>query len=148
MLFDFNFLLKMVFSFVGTLMYVAYFNAPKRTLPAAGFIGMAEYFLYLIFIHFSVPYQLCFFFATLAASLMCEGAAMVFKAPSTIFVCGALLILVPGADIYNSVYMLTKGDYSGAAVLGIQTLLSICSMSMAIALSTVIARKIRSVIKG
>lgn len=92
-----------------------------------------------------MPYLFCFFAASLAASFLCEIAAMLLKSPSTVFSCVAVLILVPGVDIYRTVSMLVFGQYGAGAQTGVRALLSIGAMAMAIALSALVMRIIRKI---
>lgn len=142
----FSYFLKLLACFAGACAFAVIFNAPRRTVLISGVISLIEYFLYSTFLYIDMPYLFCFFTATLIASFLCEFAAMAFKAPSTVFSCIAVLILVPGVDIYRTVSMLVFGNYTLGAQTGVRALLSIGAMAMAVALSALVMRIVKKIL--
>ncbi len=142
----FPFFLKLIACFAGACAFAVVFNAPRRTVLVSGIISLIEYFLYSVFLYFDMPYLFCFFASMLIASFLCEFAAMALKAPSTVFSCIAVLILVPGIDIYRTVSMFVFGEYSAGAQTGIRALLSVGAMAMAVALSALIMRIVKKIL--
>lgn len=139
---------KHVACFVGACMFALFLNAPKRTILVASIISLIEYSLYLFLQQIDTPYLFCYFAASLVASFMCEIAAKCLKSPSTVFSYIAVLILVPGIDIYKTVSMFVFGQFMEGAQTGIRALLSIGAMAMAIALSVLVMRILRKILSS
>ena len=100
-------------AFGGTLGYGYILNAPKNTILPASFIGLAGYIVYILLGMAGFGTMSAYFFSTVFVSVVCELLARKMRTPSTIFLLGALVPLVPGYNFYLA--MLALVENRGAA---------------------------------
>ncbi len=107
---------QFILAFISTLMFSAFFSAPKKSLPLAGLLGGLSWTLYLLISdYFGYSKVLAAFIATLVASILAEISAKKFKKPATIFVIPCLLPLVPGAGVYYTMSAFVNGEATAFA---------------------------------
>jgi len=109
-------------------------HQPKSTIPVSSFVAMAGYSVYLLLGRTTTAY----FLATLLIGLCCELFARIMKRVATLFVTGAIVPLVPGVGLYNTMRYVVEGDYGKAVQMGAATVLGICAIALAITLSSVL----------
>ena len=73
-------------------------HQPWRTIPVSSVIAVAGYALFLLLGKTTLAY----FLATLFIGICCEICARVMKRTATLFVTGAIVPLVPGVGLYNT----------------------------------------------
>lgn len=83
---------------------------PKKFIFYAGLMGGICTTVYLTCVQMGLSNFMSTFISTLAVALASHIAARKFKAPTTIFLVGGILINVPGSGIYQSVYQLMAGN--------------------------------------
>ena len=96
-------------AFGGTLGYGYILNAPKNTILPASFIGLAGYIVYILLGMAGFGTMSAYFFSTVFVSVVCELLARKMRTPSTIFLLGALVPLVPGYNFYLAMLALGVG---------------------------------------
>ena len=96
-------------AFGGTLGYGYILNAPKNTILPASFIGLAGYIVYILLGMAGFGTMSAYFFSTVFVSVVCELLARKMRTPSTIFLLGALVPLVPGYNFYLAMLALVEG---------------------------------------
>ena len=109
-------------------------HQPWRTIPASTLIATAGYGVFLLLGKTTPAY----FWATLLIGICCEICARVMKRASTLFVTGAIIPLVPGVGLYNTMRYVVEGSYHEAVTVGVSTLLGLCGIALAITTSSVI----------
>ena len=110
----------------------------KKILFGVGNI-LATFALYLVIEHyFADDYFLQFFVPTLLAALIAELLARLFKAPSTIFLVPAIIVLVPGGSLYYTVNYIVNSTMAQAQIWGERALLSL--LGIAVGISVITAR--------
>lgn len=82
------------------------------------------------------------FLGTLCAGLVSEIFALIFKAPSTVFLMPALITFVPGGSMYDTMYNAVLGRSEQAGKTLLVTISIAGCIALAIAFSTAIARLI------
>ena len=108
---------------------------PRRTIPASTLIATAGYGVFLLLGKTTPAYL----WATLLIGICCEICARVMKRTATLFVTGAIVPLVPGIGLYNTMLYVVEGDYGNAVTTGAATVLGICGIALAITMSAVLA---------
>jgi uncharacterized membrane protein YjjB (DUF3815 family) len=102
-------------------------------------IAVAGYALFLLLGKTTLAY----FLATLFIGICCEICARVMKRTATLFVTGAIVPLVPGVGLYNTMLYVVAGDYGNAVHTGAATALGLCGIALAITMSSVIFSSLR-----
>jgi uncharacterized membrane protein YjjB (DUF3815 family) len=77
-----------------------------------------------------------YFIATFVLTLLSEMAARKMKMPATIFLTPAIIPLVPGLGLYESMLAVLEMDYLGFLQTIVHTILIVCTMAAAIAVSS------------
>ena len=134
-----------LFSFGSVFFFSIVFRAPRRTQAVCALFGALCYTIFSFLKLWGVSLMLAYFFSTLLLAILCEAGAILLKAPATVFLSTSVLGLVPGLDLYRTMSLLTAGDTEQGAQIGIQTLLEIAIMAMAMAIGLFAVRQIRSV---
>ncbi len=109
-------------------------HQPRRTIPASTLIATAGYAVFLLMGKTTMAY----FGATLLIGICCEICARVMKRTATLFVTGAIIPLVPGVGLYNTMLFVVEGDYGSAVTTGTAAVLGICGIALAITMSSVL----------
>ena len=102
-----QYLITFIGALIGTLGFALIFQVSRKQLVWAVLGGGVTVVFYLIFLSFG-----CFVSNMMAGFAMmcyCEIVARIRKAPVTIFLSAALVVLVPGGALYYTIYnMLSK----------------------------------------
>ena len=109
-------------------------HQPWRTIPVSSLIATAGYVVFLLLGKTTLAY----FGATLVIGVCCEICARIMKRTATLFVTSAIIPLVPGIGLYNTMLYVVEGNYSKAVNTGAATVLGICGIALAITMSSVL----------
>lgn len=109
-------------------------HQPMKTAPVSSLIAVAGYSVFLLLSQTTLAY----FLATLLIGILCEIFARVMKRAATLFVTSAIVPLVPGVGLYNTMRYVVEGNYSQAVNVGAATILGICGISLAITMAAVL----------
>ena len=109
-------------------------HQPWRTIPVSSLIATAGYALYLLMGKTTLSY----FGATLVIGICCEICARMMKRTATLFVTAAIIPLVPGIGLYNTMLFMVEGNYGMAVQTGTATVLALCGIALAITMSSVL----------
>lgn len=125
--------------------FVAYgfgilFNIKGKFLFLAGFAGSIGWFAYKLCLFFNTDDNFAYFIAAVSFSVFCQICAIKFKMPYTILSICALIPLVPGYGVYNSMYHFIIGDYIKAIDYGVVTLYNAGSLALGVILVSSIFR--------
>ena len=138
-----NFLLALF----ATLGFSIIFKVPLKDIPACVIIGGLGWITDLIAVqYFDSPVFGCFMGACVVG-LCSTFAASMFKDATTIFIIPGILCLVPGLKIFNTMVELLRKDISGAADLGLETMLMAGAIAMGLLVTGAIINAIRDVIR-
>ena len=114
--------IQLIAALVGSLGFALIFNAGKRILIPSFIGGMLGWAIYLLFDFLNVGV----FLATIAAAAFCqiysEVFARILKAPTTVFYIPAIVPLVPGGALYNTMYNAAINDWDNFRYYGATTL--------------------------
>ncbi|NLD84289.1 MAG: threonine/serine exporter [Clostridiales bacterium] len=125
---------QLIACFFAALFYSALMNQPRNTMPVSALIGAAGYGLYLVLDRGVLAY----FLATVLIGLSCEICARLMKRTATLFFTSAIVPLVPGVGLYNTMRYVVEGQYSQAMATGLFTLLAICGIALAVTITSVL----------
>ena len=114
-------------------------HQPWKTIPVSSAVAVAGYAVFLLLGKTTLAY----FLATLFIGICCEICARVMKRTTTLFVTGAIVPLVPGVGLYNTMLYVVAGDYGNAVNTGAATVLGLCGIALAITMSSVIFSSFR-----
>ncbi len=109
-------------AFAACFFFSITFNTPKRELVFCGFTGALGWFIYCIVVHgFNGDPVTGSFFGALALTASCRFLSHIKQAPSTIYLIPGILPLVPGSQIYNTMYGILDGDMVYSYTQGVLT---------------------------
>lgn len=134
-------ILNMIYSFAATWFFALIMNSPKKVLFHSSFIASIGYMVYLLCVN-TGKIKLGFFLGTLIIVFLGEILARLIKMPATIFIFPALIPIVPGLGLYQTMLAFVQNDIFGALEIGVNTILNIGSMAIAMALMSLIVVKI------
>ena len=120
----------------ATLCFTVLFNIRgwKKLLAAAG--GALGWGIYLAVMESAGSDILAFFCASCAIGLYAEACAAATRNPATAFTVCAIIPLVPGSGMYNTMLESIGGDIQGALSTGLRTLLVAGAIAAGIAFSS------------
>ena len=131
---------KMFFLCLGaTFFYSLIMNAPKKAIPFACVIGSAGYVIFELITEIGNK-TLAFFLATLLIAAGGEILARVIKIPSTMFIIPAIVPLVPGYGLYQTMLYLVLDEKTKALDILIETIFAAGAMAIAIAVVSFAAK--------
>ena len=124
----------------AVIFYSLLMNSPKQLIKFTAVISGLGYIIYDIFRYFVESEILGYFIATLFIAIIGEVMARIKKMPSTIFVFPAIIPLVPGIGLYQTMLKLVQNDFSAALTQGVQTVFIAGAIAVAVAIINVLAR--------
>ncbi len=136
-------ILELIYCFAASLFFALIMNAPKETLIHSSIVASVGYVIYITLSN-QLNVTLGFFAGTSFVAMMGEIFARKFKMPATIFIFPAVIPMVPGFGLYQTMLALVQDNIPSALEIGVNTILNIASMAIAMALVSVIALKFKS----
>ena len=136
-------ILELIYCFAASLFFALIMNAPKGTLIHSSIVASIGYVIYITLSN-NLNVTLGFFAGTSFVAMMGEILARKFKMPATIFIFPAVIPMVPGFGLYQTMLALVQDDIPSALEIGVNTILNIASMAIAMALVSVLALKFKS----
>ncbi len=135
--------LEMVYCFIATFFFAQVMNAPKGTLIYSSLTASLGYAVYKICIVFGHS-LLGFFLGTCLLAVLGEILAQKLKMPATIFIFPSVIPIVPGLGLYETILAFVQNDIQKALETGVNTILNISCMAIAMAMISLIALKVRT----
>ncbi|QSX05131.1 threonine/serine exporter family protein [Sedimentibacter sp. zth1] len=133
--------LDLIYCFIATWFFALVMQAPRKSLVFSALIADIGYLIYIICVNNN--YELFgFFLGTLVISLLGEICARKIKMPATIFIFPAVVPIVPGIGLYETMLKFVQNDIDQAIYLGIRTIFNIGAMAIAIALVSLLLTKL------
>ena len=117
-------------------------NAPKKTIVNSSISAALGYLIYISVQ--TISPTLGFFLGTLFIAMMGEIFARKFKMPATIFIFPAVIPIVPGYGLYQTMLAIVQNDIFSALEIGATTILNIAAMAIAMVLVSILASKLQS----
>lgn len=135
-------LIEVLSSFLATIAFGILFNIHGKNLFYAGIGGGLGWFIYKIGLSFNFSIVLSMFFGSIAISTYSEIFARILKTPVTTIVVPALIPLVPGGGMYNTMYGAIKGDAMATWNQAISTISSAGALALGVLFVSSITRLI------
>ncbi len=136
-------MINLIYDFIvcstATFFVTVIFRAPKRAMLAASIMGGLSYVVYDI-CSGALSLTAGYFFGTLFISVFAELLARLRKMPATIFITPAVIPLVPGVGLYQTMRFFVYGDTAAGLEKCIETLSCAGVMAVAIALPSMVIR--------
>lgn len=136
-----KFILEIVYCFFASLFFALIMNAPKKTLVHSSMMASLGYVVYIACINQGSP-KLGFFLGTTIIAFLGEIYARKFKMPATIFIFPSVIPIVPGLGLYQTILAFVQDDIFLALETGVNTILNIGAMAVAMAMVSLMAMKI------
>lgn len=137
-----NIILIMLYCFTATFFYALIMNAPVKTLLHTSITASLGYLVYDYCVSTGSP-LLGFFLGTTVIATLGEIYARKLKMPATIFIFPAVIPIVPGLGLYETILAFVNNNIFLAIETGVKTILNIGCMAVAMALVSLIALKIK-----
>ena len=121
---------QIIGSFFATLGFAIMFNIRGVKVLAASICGVIGYICFALLIDFGFSENVALFSASSAFTLYAEIMAKKLKTPATTFIVCALIILVPGNGMYQTILAIIQGNQELAMKIGIATISSAGSLAL------------------
>lgn len=115
-------------SILASLGFAILFNVRGNKLITASLIGGLGGLCYYLFVQTGYGQVVALFVASMFISILSEIFARVQKCPVTTFLLCALIPLVPGGGMYNTMLEVVRNNIEGAIVSGVDTIIQACSI--------------------
>lgn len=115
-------LLNFIYACIATLAFGIIFNIRGEKLVFASLGGGISWAVYLLSFRLFSSMIFAYFLAASIVTLYSEIMARVLKAPVTTFVICAVIPVVPGGGMYNTMLESVKGNVQTALSLGVETI--------------------------
>ncbi len=124
-------------AFFGSMGFALLFGLPRRYLFAASLGGLLAWGVYLLADGFLHAAFLSNLLAAAFSILYAEALAHLLKCPATLFLTPAILPLVPGGSLYETMSHVVRGETELARSCGTATLST--ALAIAVGISIVLA---------
>ncbi len=135
--------LQIVGCFAAAAMFALLFRTPARLIVPASLSAVAGYALSLWAGARIGAEWAGIFFGSVLSALIGEWLARRLRAPATIFLTVAVIPMVPGAGLYNTMLALVQNRYADAAVAGSNTMLSAGAIALGLSIAASAAYALR-----
>lgn len=125
--------LRLVASFLGVLGFALMFNSPWRMAIGAALVGMVANVVRIQLVEVGAAAQAGAAAAALIVGLLSAWVAPRLRVPRITIYVPAVVIMVPGATAYRSVFHLSNGDTTQALAFGVQAALVVIAISIGLA---------------
>lgn len=144
---NFNIIRDMIICTTATVFFSILFKVPRKAILLGSILGGIGYAVY----EWTTPILQSpiagYFIGTLLMAVCSEVLARIIKMPATIFTIPAIIPLVPGLGLYNTMLYLVQGKDTLAAKTGIDTILDITAMAMALVVTSILTKSISDTVK-
>ncbi|MBV4418659.1 threonine/serine exporter family protein [Clostridium tyrobutyricum] len=116
-------IINSIYALIATFCFAVLSNARGKKLIFASVGGGITWFIYLfVSSYLNLSSILSYFSASLVGAIYSETMARVFKTPVTTFIIGAIIPLVPGSGMYNTMFETVQGNIDKSLATGINTI--------------------------
>jgi uncharacterized membrane protein YjjB (DUF3815 family) len=138
---------QVIVALVASLGFGIIFNIRGKKLIFAALGGGLSWFCYLYFTENGMSAILSLFVSSIIFSIYSEICARCLKTPVTTLVICALIPLVPGAGMYNTMYETILGNIKGAVELGLNTIASAGALALGVIFVSTITKQVTNLKK-
>ncbi len=143
-----NILRDMLICVPATFFFAILFRVPKKAVWFSSVLGAVGYAVYEWTALLLGSPIAGYFTGSLVMAACSEALARVVKMPVTVFIVPAIIPLVPGFGLYQTMMYLVRGQDAQAGTTGTSTLLAIAAMAIAMALTSVFTNAIVKVLRA
>lgn len=143
----FDLIINFLFSFVATVGFSIFFNAPKKSLIPCGVIGGIGWSTYISLSNVTNMALFSIVIASAIISLLSEISARKLKYPAINFIIPGILPLVPGVGLYNAMYALVQKNYDLFVSTGTDALLKSGGIAIGILIITSLTKTYYIILK-
>ena len=138
---------QVIVALMASLGFGIIFNIRGKKLIFAALGGGLSWFCYLYFTENGISAILSLFVSSIIFSIYSEICARRLKTPVTTLVICALIPLVPGAGMYNTMYETILGNIKGAVELGLNTIASAGALALGVIFVSTITKQVTNLKK-
>ncbi|MFC5452946.1 threonine/serine exporter family protein [Paenibacillus aestuarii] len=131
-------LAQLATSFVATAAFAILFNVPRRTLLQCGFVGMAGWMLYLLFLQIPLNPIMATLIASFVVTLTSQIFSKIYKTPVIVFSVSGIIPLVPGGLAYDAMRNVVENQYDLAVQLATKAFMLSGAIAIGLVFSEVI----------
>jgi hypothetical protein len=131
-------IIQLLAALVGSVGFAMLLNMRGKQVAYAGIGGIISWGIYLLGYQFTESYFIANFVAAVFVALYAEIMARVNRAPATIFLTAAAIPLIPGRNLYLSMYGIVTEDYVNARLNGMTAIVIALAIGLGIVFITVI----------
>lgn len=135
---------EVLFAIISTFGFGIIFNIRGKNLIFASLGGGLAWLIYKLRLSNENSVIEAMFISSIIFSAYSEICARVLKTPVTTFVICALIPLVPGGGMYNTMYATVQGNIDSALELGLNTMAQAGTLAIGIILVSTITRLMTS----
>lgn len=135
--------LELILSFIVTVAFGLIQQIPKKTLLAAGIIGVCGRLAYILSSEEGQSPAFGAFFGAVLIALLAEGIARWQKMPVTVYTVAGFISLVPGLTMYRAMGEFLRSDYVQGLALATQAGLVAIAIAAGLAIVSSISRYYR-----
>lgn len=124
-------IVQLISGTIGSLGFSLIFNVGKKHLIPAALGGLLSWAVYLLCNRlFVMDMLMSTILASACSQIYAEILARVFKSPTTVFFIPAVVPLIPGGTLYNTMYSAVFQDWVNFRIHGVNTLLTTLGISI------------------
>jgi uncharacterized membrane protein YjjB (DUF3815 family) len=131
--------IELLWAALGTVGFALLFDLHPRDLPMAIIGAVLGWGVYSLALGSGTP-GIAYFASAAVIGLWAEIAAVIVKRPASIFIVCAILPIVPGGGMYQTMLESVRGDLNGSLSVGFSTLLSAGAIAAGLAVSSALSR--------
>jgi uncharacterized membrane protein YjjB (DUF3815 family) len=135
--------LQLIGCFFAAALFALLFRTPARLILPASVAAVAGYALSMWTGARMNAEWAGIFFGSLLSALIGEWLATRLRAPATIFLTVAVIPMVPGAGLYNTMLALVQNRYADAAATGSNTMLAAGAIALGLSIAASVAYALR-----
>ncbi|MFA5720315.1 MAG: threonine/serine exporter family protein, partial [Acholeplasmataceae bacterium] len=128
-------IIELIIAFFGTFSYAGSFNVKKDKIFYAAFGGLIGWGTYILSGYFVSIEPFKYLFAAIIVNFYAEKMSEIKKTPTTVFLVSAIMPLVPGSGLYETMASLLSKNWEQFGIEGVNTL----AVALAIAFGTLIS---------
>jgi len=132
-------LLPLLWAAGGTVGFALLFDCKLRDVPLAAVGAILGWGVYSLALDAGSP-KTAFFAAALVIGLWAEIVAVIVKRPASIYIVCAILPIVPGSGMYQTMLESVNGNLPGSLQAGFETLMAAGAIAAGLAVSSAISR--------
>lgn len=128
--------IQLVTAAAGSLFFSMLFNIRGNRLAPAAIGGAVSWGGYLIGMQFTDSNAVCIFIASVVLTIYAECFARILKTPATVFLVSSAVPLIPGGNLYQTMYYAVVKEYEAFSAMGMYTLSIALSIALGILCTT------------